>query len=1288
VFFTNAPRPKNFDSLSSPARGNWALNWLERSLGFSLDAVTASIVYSELLRALSREGILMSRGTTEQAGPLGKATAWALAPEALVVSRAHVFRRCSQCGYELAAVSASVTDPVGHPCLRFQCEGAFQEKDARTGDLDEAMGLPAATYYRSTYDRGQLGRLWSREHTGLLARGPREDLELEFKQRPRPDSPNLLSCTPTLEMGIDIGDLSATLLCSVPPGPANYVQRVGRAGRKTGNALILAFAATRPHDLYFFQEPMEAMAGVIHPPGCYLSAPEVLKRQALAYCFDTFSRNGGTLPGVGTVGDIARPDDGKRFPQPVIDFIAPRRAQLQSTFLEMFRNELSESAKREMHAFFEVEGDGKSPLENVLVQTTQRARTRRDELRKQVQRLDERIRQLGTEVAPNAEEAEEERKRLIDEKHFARNQLTALTDKDIWGWLCEESCLPNYAFPERGVKLEAYIRREGPSREPEHHEWVRSPSAALTELAPFNTFYASARRVRIDGVELKQEAAPIVWMFCKSCHHSAVHTSALAELERCPRCGDGSWGDRGLQRDVLPMTQVFSIAKQRDAVLGDDGDDRERSFYERLSLFEPESEPKDAWANDALGFGFELQPRLLLRELNLGMREGKGSPQTVTLAGQVVPDVGFVLCETCGQAQQVDEPNRGPRRDKHRIWCPERKKPEDKQRSRKVHLSRELRSEALRLVVPVADAENKEGDLANLRSALRLGLRKFYGGDPDFLDVRTYDEPLFGGEGRRRYLVIMDRVPGGTGLLAELAANKGTKLKEALDGAHAALSSCTCQKREPAVRACYQCLYAYREGADLLSLERERALTLVETLLEAFGSLTRVPTIGTMNQSSVLESELEQRFVSTLRTRIEDQKGTLEKTQEGSYKLLVAGRAWLMRAQVELGKDRVAVPCRPDFVLYPENQESDVRPIAVFADGLAYHVQPGLSTARLGDDALKRQGISQGGAMLSWSLTWKDVVSPDDPAVPRWFGDGDPWKQLQAMVHKVDETAADSAKMERLLAVLEADPLRGLLAVLSAPRGLTKLARLTAFLLLQRGRRQPEDTTRKAHESFRNALEPAPVSLVESEGEHMTVLTQMGEHARLLVSVARSALPRLLEDPSPLQTTLRLEDEATRRSQPSYEASWRLWLRAWNLLQALDAPAFVTRAQVEAGIVRPASISPAPVIAPKTPAAQPSFAALADIQDQHAQTAIRALVEKHPTLGAPQVPFELRPPDWSVNGDVELAWPAHRVAGHLESQKNEAAVLEAAGWTVLALERKPSVEELEQALSLPKEGES
>ncbi|MFN7698896.1 MAG: DEAD/DEAH box helicase [Deltaproteobacteria bacterium] len=1297
IFLTNAPKSRRFESISSTHKGTWATDWLVRSLGVPREAAVAAQAYALIATVLTKHGLLVSF-ETEERGPVPgtKSLAWGLAPERLRVSRAHVFRKCNACGYELAAVEASVTDPLSRPCLRYRCTGRFEVQVEREPDVDElrARDLPVASYYKRFYERGQLGRLWSKEHTGLLARGPREELELEFKQRPRPDSPNLLSCTPTLEMGIDIGDLSATLLCSVPPRASSYVQRVGRAGRKTGNALVLAFAATRPHDLYFFQAPLEAMAGTVQPPGCYLSAPEVLKRQALAFVFDGHARGGGLLPG--RVDDLWKASEKKKFPDAVLEAFAPRREKLQQAFVEMFGKALTDTARRHVAAFFTVEADGVSPLERTLLDVTKDARERREELKRLAQKLAERERELKAESveAKKVLDADDERRRIEDELRFTYQQLRSLGEKDLFGWLTEEGCLPNYAFPERGVKLDAYIRREGLGREPEHHEWVRAPSAALTELAPFNSFYASSRRVKIDGIELRRAHKPVDWRFCRNCHHAEIASAVGEEAVVCPSCGDPHFADVGLRRTVVTLGQVFSVTRHRDAVLGDDGDDRERGFYERARLFEAKAKAREAWSNDAAGFGFELQDELMMRELNLGPKAQRGTPQTFRIAGRDAPDVRFVLCAECGQAHLPERgPRMGPPRERHRAWCPERKKAEDKQRFREVHLLRELKSEALRLVVPNAAGEDPARDLANLSAALRLGLRRFYGGEPEFLEVHAYDEPLPAEEGRRRYVVVMDRVPGGTGLLAELALEKGRALHEALTYARTVLRDCACQRRVPAAKGCYQCLYVYRDQENLPLLDRARALELVDELLDAYSSLKRVDTIGTMTQSQVLESELEHRFVATLRERVREGGGQFEEITDGTWKLAVGSRKWLMRAQVTLGADLVAEPCRADFVLYCEPSTIDPggkapRPIAVFTDGLAFHVCPADARARLGVDARQRQGISASGQMLSWSLTWKDVVSPESPPVPRWLGDGPVLNNLQAIVQQLDQRQKQGEKLAGLLRVVDADPLRGLVAVLEVPTRLDTLARLAAFLLLQQGRRRARVTVDADQSSWRTRPEaPSGITTAVSEGDVVLRELGLGEHARILLDLPNARLGKLADDATELRATLRLEDEASLRKKPAFEQSWRQWLRAWNLFQTLPDATMTTHEAIVAGLsvfpsnepsdaTRAASERPPAKVASSTIELE---ALLRDVSPE-VSGALRALFAKHPTRPLPAVPFELRRPEWGVHDDVEAGWSGEKVALYFDAQRDVAAALEARGWKVLAIERGVTPESLESAL--------
>jgi DEAD/DEAH box helicase domain-containing protein len=145
-------------------------------------------------------------------------------------------------------------------------------------------GCNSDTAYLLTFVKGGSSGIFAREHTGLLKREVREELENRFLSGNERFHPNLLSATSTLEMGIDIGDLSSVLLCAIPPTQANYQQRVGRAGRRDGNALITAIANGKPHDLYFWAEPLNMIDGAVQPPD--LDAAAILQRQLTAFCLD------------------------------------------------------------------------------------------------------------------------------------------------------------------------------------------------------------------------------------------------------------------------------------------------------------------------------------------------------------------------------------------------------------------------------------------------------------------------------------------------------------------------------------------------------------------------------------------------------------------------------------------------------------------------------------------------------------------------------------------------------------------------------------------------------------------------------------------------------------------------------------------------------------------------------------------------------------------------------------------------------------------------------------------
>src|SRR4029078_11553453 len=146
-------------------------------------------------------------------------------------------------------------------------------------------------FYRRFFAGKEIQRVVAREHTSLLDDAVRLAYENGFQGRAgAPAAPNVLVATPTLEMGIDIGDLSTVMLASLPRSVASYLQRIGRAGRLTGSALDLAFVSGRGEQLPQLGDPLSMINGRVRPPAAYPDADEILRRQYLASLADRQAR--------------------------------------------------------------------------------------------------------------------------------------------------------------------------------------------------------------------------------------------------------------------------------------------------------------------------------------------------------------------------------------------------------------------------------------------------------------------------------------------------------------------------------------------------------------------------------------------------------------------------------------------------------------------------------------------------------------------------------------------------------------------------------------------------------------------------------------------------------------------------------------------------------------------------------------------------------------------------------------------------------------------------------------
>src|SRR5262249_51426263 len=117
------------------------------------------------------------------------------------------------------------------------------------------------------------------EHTAQLTRKKAFEAQQDFIS----GKVNLLSCTTTFELGVDVGDLQAVFMRNMPPSPGNYAQRAGRAGRRADNAaVVVSFAQRRTHDLAYFENWQRMVRGAVRPPSIRLNNLKIMRRHVHA----------------------------------------------------------------------------------------------------------------------------------------------------------------------------------------------------------------------------------------------------------------------------------------------------------------------------------------------------------------------------------------------------------------------------------------------------------------------------------------------------------------------------------------------------------------------------------------------------------------------------------------------------------------------------------------------------------------------------------------------------------------------------------------------------------------------------------------------------------------------------------------------------------------------------------------------------------------------------------------------------------------------------------------------
>ena len=931
--------------------------------------------YKKLIDTFTAIGLMNKLGDEEIEN-------YAIEPTIIMIENKVVNHVCDTCGSKLF-VAASDTISIHTKCLDYTCIGTYSQ-----------IQKSKPNYYQLVYNRNLSPRIYASEHTGILERKDRENKEIDFKERPKYNSLNTIVATSTLEMGIDIGTLNTAINNSVPPLTANFLQRVGRAGRTSGSALITNFAQSKAHDLFYYGEPKDMMEGEIATPGCYLEAKDILYRHFLAYCLDNWSSadpKKNSIPGRLISLQLSRADlSAPEFlANRIISFIKAKEKFLLTEFTEFYKPDLIDTKALDSLKSFLMEEGFYLRLKAVFTK-----------LKDEYKYLSQTIKEIDSAIKllPN----DEERKGLESEKKALWGLKRLLDKRSILEHLTNVGLLPNYAFPETGVTLNAWVKSNKAkasdnSPTDKQFEIVRSSMSAIREFAPDNYFYSQGFKFAISGLntyDWKDVGTLLVKRFCSNCDHIADKVTSTEA--NCPKCGDASWASDKNQHVFVKLSGVKSVNFRDKSSLDDSSDDRDSNIYRVSKHLKFDSKSfQGAWGMKEIPFGIEYVKNVDIIELNLGLSSAVNANKVIINQHEDVPHHGFVTCKQCGKSS-----SKFNQRDYkfHYGYC----KHKDREYNgikddvfEEVFLFREIKTEALKVLLPVQEFES-EATINMFKAGLELGLKKYYKGNPQHLSIINYSEYNAKNSRFDKYLVLYDNIPGGTGYLEKLFTP--ADFTTVISKAYEAIRDCSCKAKGK--DGCYRCIYTYANQYTHDELSRAKAEILFKKIVDKSDEWETYTTgLGALTSNGQIEeSELEDRFIRSLRNHLQNQNPQDFKFEDFiengivNYKFKITSGDYsfyyVIRPQFELGPTNgVKYNTRSDFYISLSSIEKDgiaieddgilssVKGIAIYLDGYTFHATE--ENCRFFDDLKKRVAIVESNSIISWSLTWSDIEKFD-----------------------------------------------------------------------------------------------------------------------------------------------------------------------------------------------------------------------------------------------------------------------------------------------------------------------
>lgn len=519
---------------------------------------------------------------------------------------------CKSCGLRQVHV-------LKGKCSAFHCHGEVEVIGA-----DERELMRQRNHYLASYEEDNHVTVRAREHTASLSTDLRESIEKDFSE----GRINVLSCTTTMEMGVDLGDLEAVINLNVPPGIANYQQRTGRAGRRAQAApFCVTTARNTNYDQSVFRDFSRYLGSQPGTPFIHLDNPELFWRHQQSVLLAHYLRNKILEQDINApslkhlFGEVFGQDELRAFTDALMRWIDDDSGKEAAKEAEALRLRLPESLRH-------IGASGEGLTQRFLANLREFAEVVKERCGKYMEKM--------TESATAGDFKKAAYWQRMREDYMGQFLVNQLSNRGL---------IPTYSFPVHSLSLEVTQERQqkGQGWGATDVALSRDASQGISEYAPGAEVVANGRIWTSRGLAHYPKAfMPERWyVACSECFHVDIADDKEELPPACSNCGSIDGRRKRLFIEPHGFVTSYAERKGRDP----SGSRRRVKAADEARLI---ASPRD----DA--FSETDLPYLRTALLNAHEREADALRGTMFIANRGVYSEGYFRCKVCNFAGPIN----------------------------------------------------------------------------------------------------------------------------------------------------------------------------------------------------------------------------------------------------------------------------------------------------------------------------------------------------------------------------------------------------------------------------------------------------------------------------------------------------------------------------------------------------------------------------------------------------------------------------------------------------------